>query len=284
MGWKPGKVYKKHMKTIAVLLTVFNRKETTLRCLDNLFKQEIPQGYSLDVFLTNDGCTDGTPEAVREGFPQVNVIEGNGNLFWNRGMWTAWNAAAKTKEYDFYFWLNDDTFLYKGAVSKLLESSQNHENKAIIVGACQDTATRSKITYGGYDKQGLVIPSGCDAEVLCINGNIVLVPKYVFKILGNLDYYYTHSKGDFDYSIRARRAGVKMYQVGVPLGACDLHPRLDKWCDPQIPFRERWKMLHKPNGMPPKEIFHLEKQTSIIKALFHFVTVYTRCFIPSLWN
>ena len=272
------------MKSIAVLLTVFNRKKQTLQCLENLFKQEIPEGYSFSVYLTNDGCTDGTPEAVKELFPQVNVIDGDGTLFWNRGMWTAWEAASKDRNYDFYLWLNDDTTLYPGALSSLLQSSEKNANRAIVVGACQDTATHSKITYGGRNENGVVVPNGSDAEVFCINGNIVLVPQYVFKILGNLDHYYTHSKGDFDYSIRARKAGVKMYQVGVPLGSCDLHPSLDKWCDPKIPFKQRWKMLHKPNGMPPKEIFHLEKQFSFIKALCHFVTVYIRCFCPSLWT
>jgi GT2 family glycosyltransferase len=271
------------MKSIAVLLTVFNRKETTLRCLSNLFEQEVPQGYSFDVFLTNDGCTDGTPEAVKERFPQVKIIDGDGNLFWNRGMWTAWNVASEAKEYDYYLWLNDDTMLYPDALKALLESSENKENKSIIVGACQDTETHAKITYGGRDKGNLVIPKGDDAEIMGFNGNIVLVPQYVFKILGNLDYYYTHSKGDFDYSIRAQKTGVKMYQVGIPLGSCDVHPTLDKWCDPQIPFKQRWKMLHKPNGMPPKEIFHLEKQISMMKASFHFMTIYIRCIFPSLW-
>lgn len=268
---------------IATLLTVFNRKDKTLQCLTNLFKQGIPQGYSLDVYLTNDGCTDGTPEAVKEQFPQVNIINGDGNLFWNRGMWTAWDAASKTKDYDFYFWLNDDTMLYPGALKALLNSSENKENKSIIVGACQDTETHAKITYGGRDKGKLVMPKGDDTEITGFNGNIVLVPLYVFKILGNLDHYYSHSKGDFDYSIRARKAGIQIYLVGEALGTCDLHPCLDKWCDPKVPFKQRWKMLHKPNGMPPKETFHLEKQINIVKAVLHFFTVYLRCLFPIIW-
>ena len=271
------------MKSIATLLTVFNRKDQTLKCLTELFRQSIPNGCELKVYLTNDGCTDGTPEAVKELFPQVKVIDGDGSLFWNRGMWTAWDVASKDRDYDFYLWLNDDTTLYPNALNTLLEISERKENKAIVVGACQDTATQSKITYGGRDKNGLVVPNGNVAEVSCINGNIVLVPRFVFKILGNLDHYYTHSKGDFDYSIRAVKAGVKMYQVGSPLGMCDVHPSLDKWCNPEIPFRQRWKMLHKPNGMPPKEIFHLEKQLSITKASCHFLMVYIRCIVPSLW-
>lgn len=89
------------MRSIAVLLTVHNRKEKTLHCLQDLFTQEIPKGFQIDVYLTDDGCTDGTPKAVKMQYPQVNIVEGNGNLFWNRGMYTAWETAVKIKDYDF---------------------------------------------------------------------------------------------------------------------------------------------------------------------------------------
>lgn len=116
------------MQTIAVLLTVFNRKDKTLKCLQHLFNQLPIEGYSIDVYLTDDGCTDGTPEAVKEQYPQVNIIHGDGNLFWNRGMYTAWEKAAQ-KGYDFYLWLNDDTILLPNALSKLLISSNNKKIK-----------------------------------------------------------------------------------------------------------------------------------------------------------
>ena len=106
------------MKSIAVLLTVFNRKEKTLQCLGNLYKQLPIQGYSVDIYLTNDGCTDGTPEAIAQKFPEVNIIHSKGNLFWNRGMYTAWEEATKRKEYDYYLWLNDDTFIYPDSISR----------------------------------------------------------------------------------------------------------------------------------------------------------------------
>lgn len=88
------------LRKIAVLLTVFNRKDKTLECLKRLYAQLPLDGYQVDVYLTNDGCTDGTPEAVKKQFPDVNIINGSGNLFWNRGMYTAWHEAAK-KDYDF---------------------------------------------------------------------------------------------------------------------------------------------------------------------------------------
>lgn len=73
-------------KRIAVLLTVFNRRETTLTCLESLFSGSVPEGYSIEVYLTDDGCTDGTTDAVRERFPDVRIVAGDGSLYWNRGM------------------------------------------------------------------------------------------------------------------------------------------------------------------------------------------------------
>ena len=272
------------MKQIAELLTVFNRKEKTLLCLKNLYQQTLPNEYRIDIYLTNDGCTDGTPEAVKEQYPQVNIINAQGNLYWNRGMHLAWQTATQTKDYDYYLWINDDTFIYEKAIENLLSASAIHKEKAIITGACEDTKTHSYITYGGRKNWQMVIPNGEEAVVDCINGNIVLVPQYVFHILGNLDYYFTHSKGDFDYGMRAVKAGIEMYQVGIPLGSCDAHEKLDKWCDPEVPFIQRWKMLHRPNGMPPKETFYLEnRHFGFFTALKHFFSIYLRVFYPKFW-
>ena len=99
------------MQTIAVLLTVFNRKDKTLECLKRLYSQLPINGYQVDVYLTDDGCTDGTSEAVASQFPEVHIIQGSGNLYWNRGMYAAWREAAKN-DYDYYLWLNDDTYVY----------------------------------------------------------------------------------------------------------------------------------------------------------------------------
>lgn len=273
------------MKTIAVLLTVFNRKDKTLQSLRRLYNLLPLDGYQVDVYLTDDGCTDGTPEAVEEQFPQVNIIHAKGDLFWNRGMWTAWDTAAKTKDYDFYLWLNDDTFVYESMLKVLTDAAVGTNEQAIIIGATEST-DHSAITYGGRLKDGKIpTPNGILIKVDYFNGNIVLIPRAAYKVLGNLDNYFTHSKGDFDYGMRAKKADIAMYQAGEVLGECDAHPTFDKWCNPDVPFAQRWKMLHRPNGMPPKETFHLERRhKGLLTACFHYFTVYARCIFPIFWK
>lgn len=272
------------MKNIAIIITVFNRKEKTLNCLQELSKQIHQEDINKDTYITDGGSNDGTFEEVTEKFPEVDIEIKNG-VFWNRGMFTSWERAARKQRYDYYLWLNDDVTLYSDCIQTLLSASKEKEDKAIIVGATTDTNTKQKLTYGGrIERKGIPPVNGELTKVDFFNGNIVLIPNSVFDVLGNLDYYYTHSKGDFDYGIRAKKAGIEVFQCGKALGECDEHPRIDKWCDPEVPFKDRWKMLYKPNGMPPHETFHLEKQTGFAKAIFHYFTVHLRCLFPLIWT
>lgn len=270
------------MRSVAAMLTVHNRRDKTIACLENLTTQRLPSGVLLDVYLVNDGCTDGTEQAVTEQYPNVNIIQGDGSLYWNRGMWTAWDVASKKKKYDYFLWLNDDTFLLENAVRQLLDLSEHHNNAAIVVGATK-ASVGNKLTYGGHTRTNICPCDGMAKEVYGFNGNIVLVPHAVFAVLGNLDYYYSHGKGDFDYALRARKAGIMMFQCGNVLGICDEHKHFATWCDPEVPICQRWKAMHSPTGMPPNEMFHYEKQINVWTALYHVATIYLRCAFPIFW-
>ena len=138
---------------IAVLLTCHNRKGKTLSCLDNLFKAALPMHTGLEVFLVDDGSTDGTNKAVKNKFPAVNIIPGNGNLFWNQGMRLAWQTAAEAEEFNFYLWLNDDTLLDDHAVFELMdclqEGRKTNSCEGLVTGACRSEVGKPEFSYGG---------------------------------------------------------------------------------------------------------------------------------------
>ncbi len=270
-------------ETIAVLMTVHDRKIKTLDCLNKLALQNLPEGYTYEVWLTDDGCTDGTRESVMESFPDIHIVDGDGNLFWNRGMWKAWDAASKHKRYDYYLWLNDDTNLYDNAISELLKESKEHNDTCNIVGSCQFEDHRG-VSYGGFISGRIIAPTGKAQRVDNFNGNIVLVPESVYQKIGNLDPYYSHGHGDTDYGLRAKKAGVESWIVGIFLGECDRHTKLKKCWDPDIPFGQRFNNLFQPTGYPPRESFYFErKYKGIIIAMFHIVTLFARVCFPSLW-
>lgn len=247
------------MSRIALLLTVFNRREKTLRCLETCFLQidELRSGgkYEFDVYMVDDGCTDGTSDAVKEAFPQVNIIRRpGGGLYWNRGMRLAWEQAAK-EDYDFYLWINDDTFLLDGALATLLDNSEFLRHRAIIAGTSRDS--RGNLSYGGRTKNNKLIEPDPAIPVICymFNGNLVLVPKYAYTHLGNLSPAYHHTFGDYDYGVRARKNGIPCVVAPGILAVCDRDHTLAPWRSSKYTLRQRRAYRNSPKGRPAKEQF-----------------------------
>lgn len=87
-------------ETIAVLITCYNRKAMPLECLDLLFQQKIPTGYSLAVYLVDDGCSDGTRVAVQAAYPEVNLITGDGSLYWSAVVFQALHSVRLDRPSD----------------------------------------------------------------------------------------------------------------------------------------------------------------------------------------
>ncbi|WP_295728110.1 glycosyltransferase family 2 protein [uncultured Muribaculum sp.] len=271
------------MGTLAILLTVHDRKAKTIECLKRVHDQLPIDGWETDVYLTDDGCTDGTPEAVSELFPLVNIIQGDGNLFWNRGMRLAWKTAANTKDYDAYLWLNDDTNLLLNAISVMISALES-EPDSIIVGS---TANKNNnITYGGRLNCKLILPNGELQRCNTFNGNCVLVSRYAFSKIGNLDNAYSHSLGDIDYGLCAARLDIKVYVAPVVIGYCEKNPLPPKWMRPELSLHERYKALFTPLAYTnPPEYFHFKrKHWGVFTACLAMCSITLHLLAPKLWQ
>lgn len=234
---------------IAVLMTCYNRVETTIRCLKRL-----PSG--LDVFVVDDGSTDGTWEALthRHGGTEIFPIKGTGDLFWCKGMNLAWKTCLEHEaekvgrggeRYDGFLWMNDDVELNEGALEGVLEDAAEVGGDAAIVGAFLDG--RGKMTYGVMENWLWIEPTGKPRETTGdISGNLVYVPRKVMEKVGIIADCYSHAYGDYDYSLRMRKAGVKYYLASRICGRCD-NDKPDYALEAKS-LIERVKCLFKPNG------------------------------------
>ncbi|MCD8313770.1 MAG: glycosyltransferase family 2 protein [Bacteroidales bacterium] len=270
--------------TVAILITARNRREKTLACLENCRQQFISLKtagqFAFSIYLTDDASTDGTSEAVADRFPDVHIIKGDGNLFWNRGMHAAWTEAAK-RDYDFYLWLNDDTVLLPGAIGVLLENSYYLKHNSIVVGTAVDSA--GNYSYGGRTRSGKIVAPDPTIPVVCdiFNGNVVLVPKSVYKAVGMMDPFYSHSFGDFDYGVRADKAGFASLVAPGTLARCDRNPGLPKWRDGAYPIGERFRALKSPKGRPFKEQFVYDSRLkNVFWAAGHYVSIFLKTLFP----
>lgn len=124
-----------------------------------MFIQKLPENHELDVFLCDDGSKDGTGDLVASDFPQVKVVQGTGDLYWNGGMSLAWKTAVQTGDYDFFLWLNDDTFLLDGAMIQLIEDFNKIGKAAVLTAACKRKGS-DDFSYGGWSGFGPIPPMG----------------------------------------------------------------------------------------------------------------------------
>lgn len=224
---------------IAVILTCHNRKSLTLQSLVSLkksidlYNQSDKDKVNYMIYLTDDGCTDGTVEALKEILPvnTLHVIKGDGNLFWAGGMRKAWNEAiSDVIEWDFYLLLNDDTIVNPSAVSVLMEAHRYSlatiGKSGLYSGICCDPKS-GMTTYGGDIWTNRLLgltkrlssngkPQECDMA----NANILLVSKEVVKGLGIFYQGFIHGKADHDYSIQAKKKGYPLFLTSDFCGVC----------------------------------------------------------------
>ncbi len=248
--------------SIAVILTCHNRREKTLTCLKNLMNQDGSSDVDLDVYLVDDGSTDGTGEAVKKNFPQVNVLQGDGTLYWNGGMRYAFSVAKKS-DYDYYLWLNDDTFLFTDALIILLKTSNSVKQKkggdVIVTGTIVDAYTK-KVNYGGRNiksklqplkfiqLENSTEPQPCDT----FNGNVVLIPRNVAQKIGNISPEFSKQHGgDFDFGLRAKYAGFQSWVAPGIIGTCSSNSLDGTIFDKSLSLKERRKKMNTPRGVPP---------------------------------
>lgn len=255
----------RQIETIAVLLTCFNRRDTTLASLAALTRQEgAGSAFRLEVFLVDDGSTDGTGDAIRAGHPDVHVIDGTGALYWNGGMRLAC-AQALRGAFDHILWLNDDTDLDGDAILRLLQTSrelaaQGHV-ATVIMGSTRDPDTGA-LTYGGFQRRGgpvlrlMAVGPFPDRprEVTTTAGNCVLVSKAAAARVGNLESRFLHAWGDVDYGLRLRQAGGSVWLAPGFLATCGANPGAQRWQDaPELSLRQRFANMNSFRGLYPPD-------------------------------
>ena len=252
---------------IATLLTSHNRRSKTIASLEGVFSQKLPDGCTMEVFLVDDGSDDGTGEAVRHRFPRVHLLEGTGELFWSGGMRMAFTEALKG-DYDFYWWVNDDTQLSSDALDRMVQTyftlTERSERPPVIVGSVCDPQS-GELTYGGVVrttrwrpmKFELVFAADRARPCDTFNGNCVLIPREVARRVGNLDSGFTHRMGDTDYGLRAWRTGCSCWVAPGFVGQCARNPIAGTAMDMTLSFSERLKKLLEPKCLPPLQLMRL---------------------------
>jgi GT2 family glycosyltransferase len=203
---------------ISIVIPVHNRKEFTRECLNALRNQTRPADC---LIVVDDGSTDGTADMLRDEFPEVVILRGDGNLFWtaaiNRGITHALTLGAQ-----FVLTLNNDTVASPELVEKMLRAATLWPTS--LLGALDIDAASHKPYYGGEifnwknsRSQFLldILPADQQHglhEVSLFPGRGLLIPRIVFETIGLFEEReLPHYMADYDFTLRARRSGFHIY-------------------------------------------------------------------------
>ena len=251
------------MNTIAVLMTCYNRKEKTIACLKSLYDSYCTSNstFEIELFLTDDGCTDGTAYAVNElnlGL-KINIIKGNGALYWNGGMICAWKSALRKDGFDGFLLLNDDTIVLPEFWNDLKNADEisirRTGKKGVYVGSTYDKSSQ-KFTYGGFNfvskwtlKDVFVYPNGKDfQQCQCAHGNITYISNDVVKTMGIFCEDYIHGGSDHDYTYRAYKKGFPIFVMPHYCGICENDHLKERKVLSEMSFVERLRYMRSPFG------------------------------------
>lgn len=272
-------------RKLTAVLACHNRRPLTLRCLRALHAQA--GGIDFNVILFDDASSDGTGAAVRQEFPSVRIIEGDGNAFWGGGMHAAMSAALEGM-FDDILWLNDDVDLRADALSILFDAQaqarREHGGRDhIVVGATTEPGSDA-ISYAGYRRRSRLSPvwlerigpvAGALNPADTMHGNAVLIPEGVARKVGPNDPRLFHELGDMDYGYRAVKAGARLWIAPTPVGECASNPRSQK-APPPGNLVARWKALNTPHGLPLDPWRHFMWRHGGVLGMVELGTIYAK--------
>jgi GT2 family glycosyltransferase len=267
--------------SIAVLITINNRYKETKKCLLKLNSQiNLFDEYELDVYISDSSKNN---LEFQDNLRNLNIIyfKIRFEKYWNLGMIESWRQASKDKKHDFFVWLNNDTYLYDFAIEQILEDYHTLNKNSIIVGS---TEFKNKITYGGRNflNASCLYPKGFPIKINFMNGNIVLIPNVVFQKLGFLNDQFTHSLGDIDYGLRARKKNIDVYLCSKIIAEC-MSNELE-WYEKKS-FYKRVKFLNNPKSLPLKEYFYFNHtHFGLLKAVKFILGVVILVISPKIHN
>lgn len=150
------------MPKILVVIVTYNALKWVKKCLNSVEKSSLPA----DVLVIDNGSTDGTLPLIRTDFPRTRIIETGENVGFgaanNRGL-----RIAHDERYDFVYLLNQDAWLQKDTLEKLVAAYKPEwgvlSPMQLNAGGRRDKRFAKKCgkyidaALGGYHRDSLVV-------------------------------------------------------------------------------------------------------------------------------
>lgn len=128
--------------TLDIIIVSFNARADLERCLHSL--HAAPPTTPHRVIVVDNASTDGSPETVRRGWPDVAVVE----LGRNAGFAAANNAGIRASDGELILLLNSDTIVPPGAIDRLVARIAGEPSVAAAGPRLIDGEGRAEWSFG----------------------------------------------------------------------------------------------------------------------------------------
>lgn len=214
------------MKLLVVIVT-YNAMRWAERCFDSLRKSTVVP----DVFVVDNGSTDGTQEYIKKNYPEVLFQQSKENLGFgkanNLGM-----QYALDNDYDYVYLLNQDAWVMPDTFQIMIDAHKKNSEYGIL-SPVQVVATKDK-----FDKNfgiicrlerrkcnlldNLYFGTNAISDITCVMAAHWLVSRDCLYRVGGFSPAFPHYDEDDNY---AERAVCKGFKIGIVHGTMAVHDR-----------------------------------------------------------
>ena len=220
------------LPTVTVAVVSWNTRDLLGRCLDSL-RPDADAGLA-EVWVVDNGSTDGSPALVREDYGWVELLEPEENLGFGRAV----NLVAERAEAGWIAPANADIELAPGALARLVEAGERDRAAGAIAPRLilPDGSTQHSVHAFPSPGLALTLASGAPAvsrrlgERLCLDGAwdperaryvdwahgaLLLVRRDAWDEIGGFDAVQWMYAEDIDLAWRLRERGLRVrYEPG----------------------------------------------------------------------
>ena len=214
------------MVDLSIIIVNWNTRDLLIQCLESIFRTA--GEVDLEVFVVDNGSTDGSGRAVKERFPDVKVIENQRNV----GFAKANNQALRISGGKYLLLLNPDAQVKGKVIEELISFMEAHSRVGISGGQLlnlngfkqNSIANFPSLTTELLNKSLLrwLLPKKFPGkerdysepiEVDSVIGACLMVRRDAMEQVGLLDEDYFLFLEETDWCYRMRRAGWRVYHV-----------------------------------------------------------------------
>lgn len=190
---------------LKIIIPVHNPPECFLETLSAL----VTDGLEDSVIVVDDGSTTGISNIIQNPFPGVEVLHGDGNLWWAGGMRMGMSRALE-RNADVICWLNHDCIPEPGTITALAEEAYKPSMGAVSAWCKTRGFENAPVNPGFRNFRPIPREELLAADKVIVdgvNGNCVAMNATAIRTIGLPDQTKHPHYGDGPYTWRLHKAG-----------------------------------------------------------------------------